>query len=104
MAWHHGRYYVRKVKQDGRVRSVYVGGGKVGRDAAAADAARRADRAARRGRVAELLARDAALSEFCAAVEALARAALLAAGYRQHDRGQWRKPRGGTNPTTEETL
>jgi hypothetical protein len=36
------------------------------------------------------------LNEWC---DRLARAALVAAGYRQHNRGEWRKRRGhSTNP------
>ena len=36
----------------------------------------------------------APLVELCDGTETLARAALLAAGYRRHDQGQWRKKRG----------
>ena len=36
---------------------------------------------------------DAEAGELCELAELLTRVALLAAGYRQHNRGEWRKPR-----------
>jgi hypothetical protein len=37
---------------------------------------------------------DAPLDELDDLADALVRAALVAAGYRQHNRGEWRKTRG----------
>jgi 5-enolpyruvylshikimate-3-phosphate synthase len=37
---------------------------------------------------------EAPIEELCDAAETLARAALVAAGYRQHNRGEWRLRRG----------
>ncbi len=37
------------------------------------------------------------VTELCDAAESLARAALVAAGYRQHNRGEWRKRRERPN-------
>jgi hypothetical protein len=76
----------------------YVGSGYAGELAAAEDALHReararaaTDRRTERERLAEL---DAPLEALDAQAEALYRAALVLAGYRQHDRGQWRKQRG----------
>lgn len=102
MAWEARRrgttYYTRFQKVDGRVVRRYVGTGWVGELAAAEDALHReareraqADRRTERERLAEL---DAPLEALDAKAEALHRAALVLAGYRQHDRGQWRKRRG----------
>ena len=65
---------------------------------AAADAdLRRLEReAAARERQAErerLRGAEAPLLELCAVTDVLARAALVVAGYRQHDRGDWRRCR-----------
>jgi hypothetical protein len=37
---------------------------------------------------------EALIDELCDAAETLDRAALVAAGYRQHNRGEWRLSRG----------
>jgi hypothetical protein len=39
------------------------------------------------------------LRELCRLTDILTRAALMVAGYHQHDRGEWRR-RHGNNPTT----
>ena len=100
MAWLRGRYYVRTVKRDGRAVHEYVGGGELGALAAIADARQAAEREARaaawRAEKARLEALDAALDRLYDAADQLARLALSAAGYHQHDRGQWRKRRDRT--------
>ncbi len=97
MAWERGYYYrVRKV--NGRVVREYVGTGRLAELVAQQDAIERqhreAERAERLAKQAELEALDAPLAELCQLAELLARAALLAAGFRQHKRGEWRKRRG----------
>jgi hypothetical protein len=91
------RYYVRSRWVNGRVQREYIGGGPLGAWAAEEDARERAEREAarseRRDAMALLLAEDAAYADFCHRVELLTRAALLAADYRRHTRGQWRKRR-----------
>jgi hypothetical protein len=91
------RYYSRSRKVGGRVVREYVGGGAAGQAAAAADALRRAEREASaeaaRQRRAEHDAALAPLLRLCEATDLLARAALAAGGYHQHDGGQWRKRR-----------
>ena len=101
VGWERGYYYrARKVR--GRVVREYVGKGPVADLAAALDADRRhereAERAARPERRAELEALDAPLTALNDLADLLARAALVAAGYHQHKRGEWRKRRGQDNP------
>ena len=92
-----GRYYTRSRKVDGRVVREYVGTGEIARVAARLDTldrqARAAERAADRELRAELEAPDEVVSAFDELAELVARAALAAAGYHQHKRGEWRKHR-----------
>ncbi len=92
-----GLYYTRSRKEGGRVVREYVGGGEQGELAARIDAEKRqrhqeerAEQNAERERFAALIA---PLEELCEAAEVIARATLFAAGYRQHNRGEWRKTR-----------
>jgi hypothetical protein len=91
-----GRYYTRSRKVNGRVVREHVGNDDAARGAAELAADRRAQRREER---AWLEALDAALTALCARADLLARAALVAAGFHQH-KGEWRKRRGQTNPTT----
>jgi len=90
-------YYYRSRKIGGRVVKEYVGGGLAGSLAEREDEARRRQRDAER--IALRLDRaafDAAATahdELSRAADAMMSAALLAAGYHRHDRGQWRKRR-----------
>ncbi|HEX5273202.1 MAG TPA: hypothetical protein VFW33_22050 [Gemmataceae bacterium] len=100
MAWESRggrRYYYRSVRVGRAVRRVYAGTGEVGRQAAAEDDRRRQARIAReetRREEAEYWDEvEAQLEEFVQFTEALARAALLAAGYFRHARGHWRRKR-----------
>jgi hypothetical protein len=92
-----GRYYTRSKKVDGRVVREYVGSGVLGELAARLDAEERRRREeeaeARRGERERLDALAAPVEELCEAAEVLARAAFIAAGYRRHNRGEWRKSR-----------
>jgi hypothetical protein len=92
-----GRYYTRSRKVDGRVVREYIGTGLVGELAALVDAEDRAQRRAERERLemamSTLAAPDAALAELSRVSDALATMHLLAAGYRRHHRGEWRKRR-----------
>ena len=91
------RYYTRSRRENGRVVREYVGGGKLGELAAQLDAIDREKRAAERAAVRaereEIDALDAPLSELDELADLLVRAALLAAGFHQHNRGNWRKRR-----------
>ena len=96
MSWDkRGIYYYRHVRKGSRVRRVYVGSGTKAVRAAEEDERRRAARqaqvAAERAEKARLSAIHDKSRSFTSAVDLLVKAALLAAGYRQHDRGEWRK-------------
>ncbi|MBF6590684.1 MAG: hypothetical protein IVW57_09155 [Ktedonobacterales bacterium] len=101
MGWetrqHGGRYYTRSRKVNGRVVREYVGAGVVGELAAQRDELERAKRQAEAARLqrerAQLAERDALMRDYCQQVDALMRAELRAAGYHQHDRGEWRRRR-----------
>ena len=102
MAWESrergGPYYTRSRRVNGQVVREYIGGGELGRIVAEQDAINRTIREARRKQEGEELERlktaDAAVEEFCRVVDSLTRAALVAAGYRNH-KGEWRRKRGG---------
>ena len=92
-----GLYYTRSRKVDGRVVREYVGGGLLGQLAAQMDAdkrRRREQEAAVWKEEQELIeALVAPVEELSEYAEILACAALLAAGYHRHTRGEWRKRR-----------
>ena len=92
-----GQYYTRSRRSGGRVVREYIGGGLVGELVARQDARERTVRAAERAEQYMEHARwqeaEIPLIQLCEASDLLVRAALLAAGYRQHHRGEWRKRR-----------
>jgi hypothetical protein len=89
-----GRFFYRNRRRGGRVVTEYLGRGPEALlAAAAADVGRKARRAVAAER-ARLAAADAESNALVAVVEALARAALLTAGYHRHARGTWRRRRG----------
>ena len=91
------RYYTRSVREGGRVRKEYVGGGPVAELVAQMDALERQEREQERRERREERARHAALeaplTQLCEATDLLAQVALVAADYHRH-KGQWRKRRG----------
>ena len=95
-------YCYRARKVGGRVVRQYVGAGRVAELAAQVDARERdrrrreADR--RRQERAELDALDDQLKALAEATDLATRAALLAAGYHQHKRGEWRRRREQDRP------
>ena len=100
MAWHQvgcRRYYYRNQNVAGRSVRRYVGTGPVAELAAAADDLRKLKRViAARERKAEQAHHCEAgtpLRALCGVTDVLSRAALVAAGYHQHDRGAWRRCR-----------
>jgi hypothetical protein len=103
MGWDKGRYYTRSKKVNGRVLREYVGTGRVALLVAQMDALERqqreAERAVDQAKRAELDAIDATLNELNQLAEVVTRAALVAAGYRQHKRSEWRKQRAQTDQT-----
>ena len=93
-----GLYYTRSRREDGRVVREYIGGGALGESAAQQDAEkrriRREEAATWREERKSLEALDAPLDELCRATEILSKAVFVAAGYHQHNRGEWRMRRG----------
>jgi len=91
------RYFTRSQKLNGRVVREYVGSGPLAELAAETDALRRLrrEKAAQvwRQERESLEALDRSVEELHDTVEILARATLVAAGYRFH-KGEWRKKRG----------
>jgi hypothetical protein len=91
-----GLYYTRSRKEGGRVVREYFGGGILGELAAQMDAEdrrREEEVASRREERERLDTLTAPVEELCEASEVIARAALIVSGYRQHNRGEWRKRR-----------
>jgi hypothetical protein len=97
-----GLYYTRSRKVDGRVVREYVGGGVLGEIAARMDADERRQREEEAAFWIEeresLETLDGLTEELYEAAEVLAQAALVAAGYHRHKRGEWRKRRGNQSP------
>jgi hypothetical protein len=102
MGWDKGRYYTRSKKVGGRVVREYVGTGETAALIARLDAIERQERRERkdlsREEKAGLDALDADLAALADATDLAARAALLAAGYHRHKRGEWRRRRAQRNP------
>ena len=99
MAWErrgNNLYYYRSVRDGGRVRKEYVGAGEIAELVAQADETIRRSHQAKAEREREDLERARALAsaaeELDAVAEALARAEMVAAGYRRH-KGEWRRKR-----------
>ena len=100
------RYYYRSLRLGGRPVRRYVGGGQAAELAAAADDLCRLTRAIhareRRAEQERLAAAAAPLLGLCNVTDDLARAALLAAGFHQHDRGAWRRKRERIDNSTDD--
>jgi hypothetical protein len=91
-------YFYRSVREGGRVRSEYVGGGEAGHLFAQLIAIdrqeREAEREDRRAERERFEGEERAIAEWFDRVEAVADAAMLAAGFHKHH-GQWRRRRDG---------
>ena len=92
-----GPYYTSSRKVGGRVVREYVGGGTLGHLAALQDAQERRRRKEETALWQEererLEALVAPVEQLCEVAEILSRATLLAAGFRRHQRGEWRRQR-----------
>ena len=97
MGWDKRGYYYRAQKVNGRVVREYVGSGRLAELAAELDQIERQQRMLEHADMKierdNLDAIDATLEELNNVANLLARAALLAAGFHQHKRGEWRKQR-----------
>ena len=102
MAWDRG-YYYRVCKENGRVVREYVGRGHVAQLIAEMDELQREERnlkrAADRQERIQVHALTDQLDKLDKLADLAARAALLAAGFHKHNRGEWRKRRGQTEQT-----
>lgn len=92
-----GRYYTRSRRVNGRVIREYVGSGELAQYIAMLDqcdrAEKAADRALWREEKAQMRRLDESLQQLDTLCALVTRATLQTAGYRQHDRGAWRKRR-----------
>jgi hypothetical protein len=86
-------YFYRSAWVDCRPRSIYVGAGAPAEMEAGAAGRRRLGREARRAWRERLDADERAAAGLFDMIEAVARAALEAAGYHRHKRGEWRRRR-----------
>jgi hypothetical protein len=93
-----GRYYTRCVRVGRRFVREYIGAGAYGECIAADDARARAERAdeaaAARAEIEQLSELDRLVTASAREAQLVASQALTAAGYRRHQRGEWRKTRG----------
>jgi len=93
-----GLYYTRSKKMNGRVLREYVGGGIGGQLAALIDEERRAERQANatalRAEQAQIEEAERTLESLTELSKRVTRGVLQVAGYRQHNRGEWRRRRG----------
>ena len=101
MAWESrngtGCYYTRSVKRDGRVFREYVGTGPVAEAVARIDEIerdqRRLEREAWRRERERCEKLERGIVARCDQTDEIVRAVLIAHGYHQHHRGEWRKCR-----------
>ena len=97
MGWDRGRYYTRSKKIQGRVVREYVGIGPVAELLAEGDIISRRERetkqAAYRADRQKLSILDSQMDKVNERIDMLANAVLIAAGFRRHNRGEWRKKR-----------
>jgi hypothetical protein len=98
MGWDKRGYYYSARKVNGRVVRDYIGKGAIAQLAAQMDAVRQQERELAAQEKHELAALDLEVRALSDWTDLLARAALLAAGYHQHKRGEWRKTRGQHRP------
>jgi hypothetical protein len=101
MAWETRRgrlYYYRAVRREGWVQKEYLGSGRVALLIAGLEGIEREQRTLKREQLEFERQRWAALEgpvlELDEATDLLVTAAMSAAGYRRHDRGEWRRRRG----------
>lgn len=107
MPWEYRRrrkYYYAVRRYGSKVIKTYYGSGIPGQLAEQADIEERHDRQRERMWRRDVRHAEQALLDFSDALDVLQRAELVAAGYHQHDRGQWRQKRRSSHvPGTETT-
>ncbi len=96
MGWDKGKYYTRSRRVHGRVVREYIGAGEAGEAAEALDELEREERQCHRERLkaeqAEIATFDDSICTICQLADTVAKAAMVAAGFRPH-RGEWRRKR-----------
>jgi hypothetical protein len=109
MTWHQQgtrRYFYRSVRIRGHPVRRYVGAGPAAELAAAVDELRRLERAIEtrecRAEQERLAAAGAPLLQLCDLTDNLARATLLATGFHQHARSEWRRRRAATQTPADD--
>ena len=89
------KYYTRSRLVGGKVQREYVGCGSIGELAESLDLIERAEREMKANAIREVKLQaelmDERLREFESLVECIGRGILIAAGYHQHKRSEWRK-------------
>lgn len=89
------RYYTRSHRVNGRIVREYVGGGAIGELSKQMDVMEREERRQRAEDIREAKAErdrfDDLLTEFETVADNIGRGLLIAAGYHQHNRSEWRK-------------
>jgi hypothetical protein len=102
MSWR-GPYYYRARKISGRIVTQYIGRGEIAELVALGDALERKEREQERADFRawkeDLTRLDEPLEELNTLADKLAHAALLAAGFHQHRRGEWRRRRNARRET-----
>ena len=105
MAWqtrHGDVYYYSSMRVGRRVRTRYYGTGEGAELIATMDQIRQLERLESKEKWQAAMARqdavDAAVDHLCRAAKLVAQAALLEAGFHQHDRGEWRLKRVRKHP------
>jgi hypothetical protein len=92
-------YYYRCEREDGQVTTTYLGGGELGQLAELLDAeeraVREAEREAAQAESEQAEAEELAIAAWFDRVQAVADAAMVAAGFHKH-KGQWRRRRRRT--------
>jgi hypothetical protein len=85
-------YYYKSRREGGQVKTDYCGAGAPGLLMSLLVAEDQAEREAIRAERAESLAEDRAVAEWFDGIQAIADAAIIAAGFHKH-KGQWRRKR-----------
>src|SRR5262245_54260723 len=98
-------YLYRNVRQGGRIRRLYLDAGELAEYGDALIRLQRAERQAQADKVRRQRQAwandDALIDRLDEVVQVLVRSALLAGGYHQHARGQWRRRRHGNDDKGE---
>jgi hypothetical protein len=89
------RYYTRSRRVNGRIEREYVGGGEIGELSEQMDAMKREERQQRAEAIREAKSQmdgfDELLTQLETVADSIGRGLLIAAGYHQHNRSEWRK-------------